>query len=256
MKRLTAFLAFIAPASLYAQETGDLVQFVSCPVYRDTDAGRKSGCWLAYDGPNGTRWDVSQSPYKPDYNFAILVEGRVSDGGGELCGAPVLEPVRTSRLTVRCPAHMLPAEDFPGRAYSLPERNIAPLSVARDAPPGPYGPRIFYTFFEFDRDFLVYQYDDYLLDKAVTWIRAAQPRKLLVTGFAATDPVTINGKSFSEKPEMAEKRARQVALALSRLLPDMDIETRWQTRAEPVDAADADGLPLQSQRRAEIQAVF
>ncbi|WP_338446387.1 hypothetical protein V5F89_00905 [Pelagerythrobacter marensis] len=256
MRALSALLALVAPASLLAHETGDLVEFVSCPVYRDTDAGRKSGCWLAYDGASGTRWDVSQSPYKPDYNFAVLVEGRVSAEAGTLCGAAVLDPVRTSRLSIRCPAHMLPAEGFPGRKYSLPERNIAPLAVQRDAPPGPYKARKFYTFFEFDRDFLVYQYDDYLLDKAVTWIKAAQPKKLIVTGFAATEPVIISGRPLAERPETAESRARRVSLALSRLLPGIEIETRWQTGSLPVDAIDADGLPMQSQRRTEIEAVF
>ena len=246
----------IAPVSLHAQDTGDLVQFVSCPIYRDTDAGRKSGCWLADDVSTGIRWDVTQSPYKPDYNFAVLVEGRVTDDSGELCGSPVLDPVRTSRLTIRCPGHMIPAEGYPGRSYSLPERNVAPAHVTRDVPPGPYGPRKFYTFYEFDRDFLVYQYDDFLIDNAITWIRAAKPEKLIVTGFAATDPVTINGVELFERAETAENRAKTVSLALSRMLPDLTIETKWEMSAKPVDNPDADTLPMQSQRRVEIEAIF
>ena len=56
----------------------ELVRFVACPVYRDTDAGKKSGCWLADDPATGRRYDVSQSPTKPDWNFEVLVEGRVA----------------------------------------------------------------------------------------------------------------------------------------------------------------------------------
>ena len=256
MRKAATLLALMLPLAAQAQETGDLVQFVACPVYRDADAGRKSGCWLADDPVNGTRWDVTQSPYKPNWNFAVLVEGRVTDDSSELCGSPVLNPVRTSRISMRCPQHMLPAEDYPGRAYTLPPRNIAPMGAPREAPEGPFGPRTFYTFYEFDRSFIVYQYSDYLIDQAVTWISAAQPRKLIVTGFAATDPIEITGVTLAESEETAQERAELVALSLTRLFPEMNIELKWETGSRPVDAADADTLPLQSQRRVEIEAVF
>ena len=47
MKRAAAtlLLAIAAPAS--AQAPVEIVRFISCPIYRDVDAGRKSGCWLA-----------------------------------------------------------------------------------------------------------------------------------------------------------------------------------------------------------------
>ena len=34
-------------AACSVQPFGDLHTFVACPVYRDTNQGRKSGCWLA-----------------------------------------------------------------------------------------------------------------------------------------------------------------------------------------------------------------
>lgn len=256
MKALSALVLLAAPLPAFAQETGDLVQFVTCPIYRDTEAGRKSGCWLADDLATGRRYDVTQSPYKPDWSKQVLVEGRVSDEGSGLCGSPVLNPVRTSVLSEPCPRHMIPAEGFPGRAYSLPDRNIAPLGVERDVPPGPYETTTFYAFFEFDRAFIVYQYDDYLLDKAVTWIRAAEPRKLVVTGYAATDPAEISGQRLAERPEVARERAEAVALTLQRLLPDIEIETRWETASQPADLPDADTLPGQSQRRVDIEAIL
>jgi hypothetical protein len=96
MKRLIALAAFLAPASAMAAETGALVHFVACPRYRDTDAGRKSGCWLADDGATGAHYDVTASPHKPDWNFAIMVEGRVSADTSNPCGGIMLDPVRTS----------------------------------------------------------------------------------------------------------------------------------------------------------------
>ena len=47
MKKIAYVLALLAPISAGAAETGRLVRFVSCPVYRDADSGKKSGCWLA-----------------------------------------------------------------------------------------------------------------------------------------------------------------------------------------------------------------
>lgn len=249
-------MAFVAPLSAQAQEAGSLVRFISCPVYRDADSGKKSGCWLADDRESGVRYDVSLSPYKPDWNYAVLVEGRVSANPPAPCGSKVLDPVRTSILPEPCPRHMLPAEGYPGRRFVLPARNIQPLSVERPVPDGPFRERVFTTFFEFDRDFLVYQYDDFIIDNAVTWIRAAKPRKLVVTGYAATIPETVSGRTLAERPEVAQERAEAMAVTLRRLLPGMTVETRARTGAKPVDAPDADTLPGQSQRRAEIRAVF
>lgn len=258
MRTIAILLAFAAPMAAQAQDAGQLVRFVSCPVYRDADAGRKSGCWLVDDAAGGRRYDATMSPYKPNWDFAVLVEGRVSHEAPSLCGGDaVLEPVRTSILPdQRCPRHMLPAEGFPGRRFVLPARNIQPLSIPRAVPPGPYAERTFTTYFEFDRDFLVYQYSDFLIDNAVAWIRAARPRKLIVTGFAATVPEEVSGQLLAERPEVAQERAEAMAETLRRLVPDIPVEVRAELAAKPTDDPDADGLPGQSQRRAEIRAVF
>ena len=257
MKKLVSLLLLSAPVAIMAQDSARIVRFVACPIYRDADAGRKSGCWLADDPATGKRWDVSLSPYKPDWNFAVLVEGRPSAAGPEACGGAVLDPVRTSRLYDQpCTRHMLPAEDYPGRRYKLQGRYIEPLSVARKAPPGPYGEQTFPVYFEFDNDFLVYQYDDYLLDRAVTWIRAAKPKRLVVTGYAATERQTISGRTLAERPEVAAGRAEMVAETLRRLVPDSPIEVTTRLAATPIAEPDADGIPGQSQRRAEIKALF
>ena len=43
---LVSLSLLLASGTAHAQE---LRTFIACPVYRDTDAGRKSGCWLADD---------------------------------------------------------------------------------------------------------------------------------------------------------------------------------------------------------------
>ncbi len=148
MKKLSFLLALSAPLSAQAAETGELVRFISCPVYRDADSGKKSGCWLADNRENGTRYDVSLSPYKPDWNRAVLVEGRITNTPETACGAQVLNPVRTSVLSEPCQRHMLPAEGFPGRKFVLPKRNVDPAAVPRKAPDGPFTEQTFSLFFD------------------------------------------------------------------------------------------------------------
>lgn len=256
MKKIAYALALLAPLSAEAAETGRLVRFVSCPVYRDADSGKKSGCWLADDRESGERYDVSLSPHKPDWSRAVLVEGRVTGRPVTACGNTVLDPVRTSVLDQPCERHMLPAEGYPGRKFVLPARNISPTSANLPPPPGPYTARTFALFFEFDRSALVYQYSDFLLDQAARWIAVAKPKKLVVTGFAATEPETVSGQSLAEHAEVAQDRAEVIAESLRRLLPGMAVETATVLAAKPADLPDADGIPGQSQRRVEIRAEF
>lgn len=254
--KLLLLLAAIATAP-----SAEPVRFVTCPIYRDTDAGRKSGCWLAEDRRTGQRWDVTDAPSKPDWNHAVLVEGRAADVAAgspqEPCGAPVLNPVRTSVLPDTCPRHMLPAEGFPGRKFALPKRNVRPLSEAREVPPGPYRDRTFHLFYDREKAFLIYQYDDYLLDQAITWIRAAKPARIVVTGWAATNAPPVSGQAVAEDPAIARTRAERVTEALVRLGVDpKTITTRWRTDPQPIDVPEADGLSEPSRRRVDIAATL
>ncbi|MBO9714588.1 OmpA family protein [Sphingomonas sp.] len=240
-------------ALLMGQSAPEALRFVTCPVYRDADSGKKSGCWLAEDPATGLRYDVSLAPSKPDWNHEVLVEGRPSADPAQPCGSPVLDAVRTSILPGSCTRQMLPAEGFPGRRFLLPKRNVRPLSEARAVPPGPYAPRTFHLLFDFDQSFLIYQYDDYLLDQAITWIRAAQPRAIAVTGYAATTPALVSGRKLAESPAIARERAEKIAEALVRLGIDRKrITVRWKTAAQPLDIPEADGLAEPSRRRVDI----
>lgn len=254
--RAAAALVLLA-TGVGAATPDSTVRFITCPIYRDADSGKKSGCWLADDRVTGLRYDVSVSPSKPDWNHEVLVEGNVLSGGKDVCGGIVLDAVRTSVLPGPCTRQMLPAEGFTGRKFVLPVRNVRPAAVPRDTPPGPYAARSFHLFFDFDDAFLIYQYDDYLLDEAITWLRAANPRTITVTGYAATTPTTVSGRTIAEDPAIARVRAKKIGEALARLGIDRStIAIRWRTKAPPIAVAEADGLSEASRRRVDISAAF
>lgn len=243
-------LALLAGA---AQDTSDTVRFITCPIYRDTDSGKKSGCWLAEDRATGRRYDVSLSIAKPDWNHEVLVEGRPAATTDNPCGGVVLDAVRTSILPGDCTRQMLPAENYTGRKFALPRRNVRPIYDPAPPPAGPYGKKSFHLLFDFDQPFLIYQYDDYYLDQAIAWIRVAKPHAIMVTGYAATTPTRVSGRMIAEDPAIGRIRAERVAEAFVRLGVDRKIITvRWHNAAPPLDVPEADGLIEPSRRRVDI----
>jgi outer membrane protein OmpA-like peptidoglycan-associated protein len=236
-----------------AQDATDNVRFITCPIYRDTDSGKKSGCWLAEDRATGRRYDVSLSISKPDWNHEVLVEGRPAATTDNPCGGVVLDAVRTSILPGECTRQMLPAESYMGRKFVLPKRNVRPIYDPAPPPAGPYGAKSFHLLFDFDQAFLIYQYDDFYLDRMIAWIRAAKPRGIAITGYAATAPSTVSGRVIAENPAIARVRAEKIADALVRLGVDRRIITvRWHDAATPLDVPEADGLIEPSRRRVDV----
>lgn len=255
MRRILLAALALTTSPALAQAPGETVRFIACPIYRDVDAGRKSGCWLADDADAGVRYDIGQAPTKPDWNHEVLVEGRVSDKP-DTCGGVMLEPVRVSVLEGACTRHMLPPETFKGRPFVLPERNVRPASVPRPKPEAPFSEKTFHLVFDWNRDFIVYQLDDFLLDQAVAWMRGVRPKKIIVTGYAATKPATVSGRTIAEDPAIAKRRAAMVAEALVRMgASPATIETRARTGAETIETPASDGLAETSRRRVEIRMI-
>jgi outer membrane protein OmpA-like peptidoglycan-associated protein len=249
-----AVLALLLMATAAAAAQPAEVRFIACPVYRDTDAGRKSGCWLADDREDGRRYDVTPSPTKPDWNFAVLVEGRPAADQADVCGGVVLDPVRVSILPGPCVRAMLPAEGYPGRRFVLPERNVRPLYEPRRPFPQPYAEQTFHIPFEFGRSFVVYQLSDYLMDQAVAYALAVHARRVEITGWAATDPSQVSGRTIAEPAELAQARAEVAAQWMKSLgVPADHLIVRWRTRAQPIDMPGADGLTEPSRRRVDIR---
>jgi len=183
---LIALFAFPGMSYPGEPEAKDLVEFISCPVYRDTDAGLKSGCWLATDHSSGLRYDISRGRTKPQIGKEIMVEG-IATGADDTCGGVILKPIRVSVLQNSCKEFMLPAEGYPGLPFSLPDRVLQPLDHPRPKPEPPYGPRSFTIYFDFNSNFPIYQYSELILEDAAIYIKASRPKRVDVTGYAATD---------------------------------------------------------------------
>ena len=243
-------LCAVRGASAFAAEQE--MRFVSCPIYRDADAGRKSGCWLTDDAPAARATTSATRPPSPTGITPCWSRASVAEAGWRLRrrGAGSGARIRAGRS---CTRHMLPAEGYPGRRFVLPPRNVRPMSEARPVPPKPWTDRVFSLVFDFNRSFAVYQLDDFLLDQAITYIRAVKPRRIIITGYAATTPAEISGKTFAEKPEVADDRAQFALESLRRLGVDPAIiEVHTKLKAEPRIVEGADGLIEPSRRRVDI----
>ena len=215
IKALMFFSAAIASCASADSPDQNVVRFVACPIYRDTDLGRKSGCWLAEDPATGIRYDVSDGPTKPQIGKASLFEGVVTREP-DACGGVILRPVRQAVLEETCPRTIIPAEQFAGRRFQLPE-TLKPTWEPRPLPPPPYMSQDFHIVFDFGSDFHVYQYAELVLEKVSLYVKASQPKAVVVTGYAATRPIEVSGRTLVEPLAIARSRAEASAEALRRL---------------------------------------
>jgi hypothetical protein len=234
------------------------VTFVACPVYRDTDNGRKSGCWLATDPASGIRYDVTQSRSKPQMGREILVEGLLAHepGQDDPCGGTVVAPVHVSVLTSTCPSFMLPAEGHPGRRFHLdPTLVLPPSDVVRPPLPPPFPPRDWIIEFSYQSDFLQYQYSEVILDEIARYVLASHPRRVEVIGHAVTRTRVVSEHSLAEQSPLARARAEIVAEALRRLgVADTLMHVAWNENPPAIQGDD--GLPEPSRRRVDIRVIY
>jgi outer membrane protein OmpA-like peptidoglycan-associated protein len=244
MKTLTLALTLIAANAANA------ASFVACPVYRDTDAGRKSGCWLATDPATGIRYDVTDAANKPWVGRMVLVEG-VPSGAKNICGGAVLNPVQVAILEERCAEVIIPAEGYPSKPSVLPAEYLLPLVVPRTPPAPPYSAQSWQIQFTFGDDRLVYQSVETTLEKAMLYAVASKARELEVTGYADTAGFDVSGRRLAEPKALAKARALMVTEARVRLgVPAATIKTSWRTDPAPVGPAGP--LSAASKRRVTI----
>jgi len=239
---------------LAAPCAGEELHFIACPMYRDTDAGRKSGCWLADDA--FMRYDITRSPTKPDWNRQVLIEGVVVEGAPNTCGGIVLDPVRASLLPGRCPQMQLPAQDWPGVRFVLPTRNIRPLHEPRELPQPSYLQRSFSVPFDFGSAFVVYQLGDYYVNQAVLYARDIAASRIEITGWAATTARDVSGQRLTESADLARRRAEVIArwFTMSGFDPArLKINVAGQDMPAAIEGAD--GLREPSRRRVEILVI-
>jgi hypothetical protein len=224
---MRALLSVLACASLASVAWGsdkqavsasaDVKLFIGCPIYRDTDAGRKSGCWLVTNPADGQRYDISYGRIKPILGRKVLVEGIPSSRDSNACGAPVLDPVSVSVLEGECKPHLIPAEGHPGHRFVLPQDVMQPLTVPRQLPPPPYQPQHYTIEFDLNDDFLVYQYSEVILERAALYAQASNAREVRIAGYAATQPIEVSGERIVEELAIAKARVAMIAEAFARL---------------------------------------
>lgn len=247
--RIAALLIAILPLSSFAETA----TFIACPIYRDTDAGRKSGCWLADDAHSGTRYDVTEALIKPLLGREVLVEGVIKNRDTQSCGGVIMEPVSVSVLESTCKAHLIPPEDHPSRRFILPAKTLQPANVPRVAPPPPYETREYSIYFELHGDFLLYQHSEVIIDEAVTYITAAKPKRIVVTGYADTRGFNTSGRTIKESKQVAHARAAMLTEALLRLGVDKKLIVQRASGEAPDDAMTQQGLKHAAKRRATLR---
>ncbi len=210
------------------------VSFVACPVYRDTDAGRKSGCWIATDGASGVRYDVTDSPNKPQVGRMVLVEGEPA-GTKDLCGGVALNPVRVAILRETCAEVLIPAEGFPSKPSVLPADSMQPLGVPRTMPAPPYSTQTWQIGFSFDDDRLMYQSVETTIERVMLYAVASKAREVRITGYADVKGIMVSGRKLAEPRALAKARALMVKEALVRLgVPAVTITTDWRLDPNPI----------------------
>ncbi len=78
----------------------------------------------------------------------------------------------------------------------------------------------------------------------------------MITGYAATEPVTVSGRVLKEDPSLARDRANAVVEWFTRLgYPSERIVVKTDPNPKPVDMDGAHGLKEASKRRVEIDVI-
>lgn len=246
-RRWLALLAVwvgIGPAAAVAN---DQLNFVSCPIVRDTSS---VPCWLAeYEGKLyflTIQSDVSAPVTPPWLGHRVLVEGTVSNEP-DICGGIVLKPVRLSVMPERdasCTT-MLPAEDRYNLTFE-PPRPPGPSRgrLAFDAGPAPAGPRPAAT--PETREFVVsYAFDGLVafnhsgpLGEILAFARAIKARSVDIVGYRGAVRLS-NGQTIVEEPGIGRRRAEQVASLLRGAnLTAPEYRVTWEDAAPAADGVD------------------
>jgi outer membrane protein OmpA-like peptidoglycan-associated protein len=249
MKICIVLLTSLLPFTVLAET----VTFIGCPIYRDTDAGRKSGCWLTDNPHTGIRYDVTDALVKPILGREVLVEGVVTQRDAHSCGGVILEPISVSVLESECKPYLIPAEGHPSRRFVLPAKTLQPASIPRVAPPPPYVAREYSIYFELHSDFLLYQHSEVIIDEAVTYIKAAKPKRIVVTGYADTQGFSVGDRQVREKRDVGRARAAMLTEALRRLGVDEQLIVQRVSGDAPEDAMTKQGLKHAAKRRAILR---
>jgi len=225
--KLTNVTALLAMMIVVQNATAQQINFVTCPVVRDT---RTVPCFLAeYEGETyylAVQQDISADQYPPQLLHDVLVEGTI-DPGPRVCGGIPLKPVKLSVMPEVNPAcnTILPSEPGieapPTRRPAGPSTRpatpaAAPAPPARPAPP--FGEREWKILYDFDSAFL-FSRDTRTVNLAADYAIAAKAKHIeIVARRGAT--LLSSGKVLVESEAVAAQRAERVSTLLKGLGTD------------------------------------
>ena len=249
----TSLFASVAMTASAAAPPAGRMNFVACPVVRDT---AQVPCWTGkYKGETyfiGIQTDIGGEWYPPQLNHKMLVEGTVSNEP-RICGGIVLKPNKVSvlpELDKSCntilpaggykvkgergtgPSGVKPAD--PSKAAAPPPR---PPPAPQAAPTAPFQARSFDVPFDFDGEYMFIR-TTAVVGQAGRYADAIKARRVVVVGYRG-ESLLSDGKPFDEKPDIAERRAKKVALALRDIgIPPASLDISWKAEPEPGNGMD------------------
>ena len=245
-RRWLALLAAVVALAPTVAIADDRLNFVSCPIVRDTSS---VPCWLTeHEGELyflTIQSDVSAPVTPPWLGHRVLVEGTVSNEA-RICGGVVLKPVHLSVLPERdasC-STILPAEDRYNLTFE-PPRPPGPSRGRLAFDPGPAAApppaarpttREFVVSYAFDG--LVAFNHSALMSEVLTFARAINARSVEIVGYRGAVRLS-NGQTMVEEASIARRRAEQVAgLLRGANLTTPEYTIRWQDRPSRADGVD------------------
>ena len=249
-----------AGAATAAEAVADRLNFVACPIVRDT---KEVPCWITrYKGETyylGIQQDIGADFYPPQLKHRILVEG-TPHPDKRICGGIVLDPVAVSPLQEvdkSCDT-ILPGGkyriDFARRGAGPGRGGVPATDPTRDGrlrtPPPPdeasSQPKTFVVRFDFDNDYMTAR-NTAQVSAAARYAQLNHAGKIEVKGYWASTLLS-DGQQFTEKAGVAQARAEKVATALREIgASPSAIKVGWSG-----EAVKGDGRADFQNRRVEI----
>jgi outer membrane protein OmpA-like peptidoglycan-associated protein len=233
-----------AGAAAAATPPADHVNFVACPIVRDT---KTVPCWLAENQGKlyflGIQFDATAEFYPPYLGHKALVEGVLAHTP-DVCGGVVLKPLKVSVIPDLDPTcnTMLPEDD----RYQIPDpprgpgpRYHAQVYAPPPPPPAPTAP------FRAEDFTVLYDFDSELgarslgaMVAAMTYAKAIHAAQVTITAYRASSLLS-DGSQLAEAPWIAERRARRLADTLKQIgVPAETIRATWRDAVEPGTGVD------------------
>jgi outer membrane protein OmpA-like peptidoglycan-associated protein len=241
-----SLVLLLAAGAATAADTADKqLNFVSCPIVRDT---KEVPCWITrYKGETyylGIQQDIGAAFYPPQLKHKVLVEGVVSNEP-RICGGVVLKPVVVSSLLEvdKSCNTILPAGkyriDFARRGAGPGRGGTPATEPSKPQPPrtppaqeASSSPKHFLVRFDFDNTFMTIRQSGQV-SAAAQYAASSHAKMVEVRGYRSATLLS-SGKPLTERADIGELRATKVGQALREIgVPASAVHTAWNTQAEP-----------------------